>query len=82
MTWYMARLTTIWGELEPKVTGRSNLKPASLEADFLAFRKYNFDPTLLMPPMEGEEHEAHTEDILKLHACIRQVLENLKITEW
>lgn len=66
---YIARLTSLWGELYPKLEGRTDLK--DLVPKFEEFRPYYFDPTQLI---------GKPEDIFKLHAVLREALERLKIT--
>jgi hypothetical protein len=68
---YVSRLTSLWGELSPKLEGRTDFR--DLVERFEAFRPYYFDPTQLT---------GKAEDIFKLHMILREALERLKITRF
>jgi hypothetical protein len=68
---YIARLTRLWGELRPKVKGNTLLK--DLEAEFLDFEEFYYDPNRL-------KSEDNKEKVFQMEATIRLVLEKLKIT--
>lgn len=71
-------LTSLWGQLKPKVMGRQ-FKTAKLEETYNTFEKYNLNPKLLI---DIQAKDAKGEEIFKLEAILRQVIEELKITEW
>ena len=68
---YISRLTQLWGELQPKIAGRHDIR--ELVDEFEKFSQYYYDPGQLSEPNKSEE-------IFKLHAILRKALEALKIT--
>jgi len=73
---YIAKLTSLWLELQPKVEGRTEL--GDLKNEFESFEKYYFDPEQLSP--KDTENKAKADDIYKLEYMLRKVIEKLKIT--
>lgn len=76
---YAAKLTSMWGELRPKVEGRKDFE--KLEEKFLEFEPHYFNPSLLL---EGKKTATAKGDdkhlIFGLDKVIRQVIEKLGIT--
>jgi len=70
---YIARLTNLWGELYPKLTGRHDI--SDLVQEFERYSQYYFDPSQLIAPDKSEE-------IFKLQAILRRALEALRITRY
>lgn len=79
---YVSKLTRLWLELKPKVVGKK-FTTKGLEADFLAFQKYYYDPMqLIRPDSKNEKTNPDSETIFKLEETLRTVLEELHVTEW
>lgn len=70
---YISKMTRLWGALEPKVKGRTDLR--QLEREFEAYRKYCYNPRALNEPENAE-------DIFKMEAIMEEVLDKLKITKF
>jgi hypothetical protein len=68
---YAAKLTRLWGELYPKVDGRTEF--GDMESKFKEFRPFFYNPALFFEK-EGSAR------IYELEECLRMVLERLKIT--
>lgn len=75
---YVSALTTLWGELKPKIKGRKDEHiPESFTNEFINFEVYFHTPTLLLT-------SDNADDVFRLDAIIREALERLRITvyEW
>jgi hypothetical protein len=68
---YAAKLTRLWGELLPKVIGRTEF--GDVEDKFKEFRPYYYDPGMFFEKDDSAR-------IYELEECLRMVLERLKIT--
>ena len=68
---YAAKLTRLWGELYPKVDGRTEF--GDIEAKFKDFRPYFYNPGLFFEKGDNAR-------IYELEECLRMVLERLRIT--
>jgi hypothetical protein len=69
---YVAKLTNFWVELEPKVTDRDEF-PLELREEFSRMRDYYYNPAKLLS-------KENADDIFKLEAIIRKVLEAMRVT--
>jgi len=76
---YASKLTSLWGELRPKVEGRKDF--AALEKEFLRFEPHYFNPSLLIEGKSTKEDKNQNKHLIfSLDKVIREVLEKLKIT--
>jgi hypothetical protein len=76
---YVAKMTSLWGELYPKVQG-SNFTDTEKE-DFMKFQPHYNDPNMLMQGIlkEGAKEKDATL-IFQMDSALRMVLERLRIT--
>lgn len=70
---YVARLTRLWGELEPVIKDRKEFK--DLPERYAKFSKYYYNPRQLT-------EQTNIEDIFKMEEVIREVLHRTKITQY
>lgn len=84
---YVARLTRFWLELMPKVKDRKEF--GVLATDFMRFEIYYYDPEKLIGFTKSKEEQKKDkdssileEDIFKLEAMLREVMEKLNLTSF
>jgi len=70
---YVAKLTRLWGELYPKLEGRSDL--SELVTHFKEFEPYYYDCSQLIDPKKAEE-------LYKLEMALRIAIEKLGISRY
>jgi hypothetical protein len=75
---FIVHLTTLWVQLKPKVVGMK-FKNKGLEKDFKGYEKYSTNPKKLT---EVASDAAQEEIIFQLEATVREVIEELGITDW
>jgi len=76
---YVAKMTSLWGELFPKVQG-SNFNDNEKEA-FMKFKPHYNDPNLLMKGvLKADDKEKDATLMFQMDEALRMVLERLKIT--
>lgn len=76
---FIAKLTRLWIELQPKVKGNSEV-PKDLQATYQRFRKYAFAPSAFFEEQDDENKlKMGIEDLFEMEECLRDVLEKLDI---
>ena len=77
---FIAKLTRLWLELQPKVIGRSEVG-RELQDTFANFRSYAFNPSgFFEEKNEDGKMRLGIEDLFKMEECLRNVIEKLEIT--
>jgi len=77
---FIAKLTRLWIELQPKVKGRSEVG-TELQKTFQGFRSYAFSPSDFFEAKQDEgKLKIGIEDLFKMEECLRDVIEKLEIT--
>jgi hypothetical protein len=79
---YISRLTRMWGELRPKVEGRTDGEFKDFEATFMKFEPYFYDPSKLLQVDETGASLTTKDDIFQLETTLRETIEKLKLTAY
>ena len=72
---YVSLMTSLWKELEPKVKGRSDFKADGFEAEFMRYKQFWFNPSLMLE--KGNQMKMY-----EMELTLREAFERLKITVW
>ena len=77
---FIAKLTRLWIELQPKVKGRSEVG-TEIQQTFQGFRNYAFSPSdFFIERQDQGKLKIGIEDLFKMEECLRDVIEKLEIT--
>lgn len=75
---YIARLTRMWGELYPKIKGRTEDNMKTFSESYEKFHVYYRDPMKLVIEAAG----GNTNTIIDMEEVVREALEKLKLTKY